>query len=431
MRTSYSYAQKGWFNPAARKNMWPSLMSVLAFVIPAIMFFEIKAIGRLFGSDMLCLGLFPILLFTKGGLLKNSFARAFIWLGLLYFLGQFTTDLVLETPYYDYSRGWAKIVVTVISFCTLFMIIGLNRGRILIFALGIVTGEILQFYFNPGVYATGHPWKFGVGVAIVWLLIIFAVLLKNKKVIIIEARYFLPFLAGALNLYFGFRSLAGICFLTLAYLSLQRLLQVRPGKDARLPTKKIVLMAIGLFAAAIMIVEFYEFSAREGWLGQVQKQKYEAQAHGVYGLFLGGRSEILVASRAIWESPLLGHGSWAKDWKYAEMLIALKRQLGYDPGSIHELGLIPTHSHLFGAWVEAGLLGAIFWGWVLSLPVRASIRLFSADDPHTPLLVFIALLLTWDILFSPFGATRRLLIPFYAICMIDVVTRYPVRPRKT
>ena len=410
--------------------MWPSIMSVFAFIVPAAMFFEIKAVGRLFGSDILCLGIFPILLFTRGSLLKNSFARTFIWLGLLYFLGQFITDLVMETPFYDYSRGWAKIAVTVISFCTLVMIIGLDRSRILIFAFGIVAGQILTFFLNPDIHVEGEPWKFGVGGAITWLIILFTVFLKREKTILIKFRYLLPFLAGALNLYLGFRSLAGICLLTSAFLILQRMLQVRTIKDARIPTKKVILIAIGLFAAAIMVVEFYKFSAREGWLGRDQQQKYEAQAYGEYGLILGGRSEILVASRAIWESPFLGHGSWAKDWKYADMLVTLKRQLGYFQGPVHELGLIPTHSHFFGAWVEAGILGAIFWGWMLLLPIRASLRLFTANDPHTPLLVFIAFLLIWDILFSPFGATRRFLMPFYAVCMIDVLLRYPVKSRK-
>jgi hypothetical protein len=112
------------------------------------------------------------------------------------------------------------------------------------------------------------------------------------------------------------------------------------------------------------------------------------------------------------------------------MLVYLKRQLGYVTGPANNLGLIPTHSHFFGGWVEAGLIGAIFWGWVLSLPLRAIIRLFHSNDPHMPLLSFIAFFLIWDILFSPFGAIRRFLIPFYTIVMIDILNRHSIYNKK-
>ena len=430
MTVRYHYTQEQRLNIINRKSLWPSLSSVLAFVIPAAMFFEIKAVGRLFGSDILCLGLFPFLLFVRGRFLKSSFVYVFLLLGGLYFFGQFFTDILLEIPFTDYARGWAKISVTIIIFCSLFMVIGSDRRKILICAFGIVSGQILQFYFNPGIFTADYPWKFGIGSPVTWLLMIFAAVFSTQKKKLIDTWYVLPFFAGALNLYFGLRSLAGICFLTVAYLMLQAFLKGRKGKEGKkLSKQKIILLAIGFLGAAILIVNFYELSARQGWLGVDQQRKYETQAQGELGLLIGGRSEILVSARAILESPIIGHGSWAKDWEYAEMLVELKRRLGYSTGPAQELGLIPTHSHLFGAWVEAGIFGAVFWGWMLLLPIRASLRLFTTQDPHTPLFIFIAFILTWGILFSPFGSTLRFMIPFYAVCMIDVLSRYPIKKR--
>jgi len=91
------------------------------------------------------------------------------------------------------------------------------------------------------------------------------------------------------------------------------------------------------------------------------------QAHGEYGLIVGGRSEILVSAQAIMDSPILGHGSWAKNEEYAAMLNYLRESMGYVAQGKHESGLIPTHSHIFGAWVEAGILGAVFWLWILTV----------------------------------------------------------------
>ena len=52
---------------------------------------------------------------------------------------------------------------------------------------------------------------------------------------------------------------------------------------------------------------------------------------GEYGLLLGGRSEFLVSSLAVLESPVIGHGSWAKDCRYASLYVELKREAGYYP----------------------------------------------------------------------------------------------------
>jgi len=412
------------------KPLYPGKWDILAFIIPASTLFEIDAIGRLFGPDIICLTIFPILLYKRSRILHNSFARLFICLGILYLLGQFVADIVHQSDFHDYSRGWAKILVTIISFCTIIMVIDRRRSAILAFSWGIVAGLSLQFFFKPGDYAEFEPWKFGIGVPITWLIILISSLFRNTSIVKLNIRFFLVFSAGVLNLYFGFRSLGGICFLTLAFLMLQRFLKSSPDILVNNTKKRILILSIGMITAAFLVIQIYGLSARNGWLGEVQAEKFEAQAHGNFGLILGGRSEILVSSKAIMESPILGHGSWVKNWVYAEMLVDLKRQFGYISGPVNDLGLIPTHSHFFGAWVEAGLLGAIFWGWVLSLPIRASTRLVQADDPHTPILSFILFFLVWDILFSPFGATRRFLIPFYTIVMIDILMRYPGRLRK-
>jgi len=338
------------------------------------------------------------------------------------------TDIIMDTPPHDYLRGLSKIMVTLVNFCTLFMIIAPHRKRILVFTFGIIAGQTLSFFINPSSYATGYPWKFGLGPPTTMLIIVLSTYFKKDQQISINPKYLFPLLAGVINIYLGFRSLAGICFLTFACILLQNFFYNYRSKNSSLSIRKTILLAIVLFASSIIIVETYEILASKGYLGKEQQMKYSYQA-GKLGLFLGGRSEILVSSKAILESPIIGHGSWAKNQKYAKMIVDLKKKMGYVTGPANELGLIPTHSHLFGAWVEAGIVGAIFWGWMLSLSFRASIRLFTTKDPHFPFLIFIAILMSWHILFSPFGGARRFLMPFYSICMIDVLMRYPTRQR--
>ena len=413
------------------------LMSALAFLIPISMSFDVNVVGKLLGSDIFCLLLFPFILLPRGCFLKNYYVRIVIILGLLYLFSQVLTDLVRETPFHDYARGWAKISIFFICFCTIVMVIGFDMTRIVIFFFGIVVSGFLAFFFHPNPFAKVVPWKFGIGPPVTLLLIILSVLLRKKKLKMNEAGIFIPFLteisylllflAGALNLFLGSRTSGGMCWLLLGLIVLQKRITKRKFKDIRLSTGKIVFMLIAIFAMAILILNIYKVAAREGWLGEKQRRKYEVQASGKYGLLIGGRPEILVSLIAIKDSPLLGHGSWARDRKYVIMLAKLRKYLGYkdtyyiDPKKDF---LIPTHSYLFGAWVEAGLLGAIFWGWALVLAVRAGFRSFIVNDPNIPLILFYLNGLIWRIIFSPFGAKERIYGAFGIVLAIDVLTRY-------
>jgi O-antigen ligase len=175
-----------------------------------------------------------------------------------------------------------------------------------------------------------------------------------------------------------------------------------------------------LLGTAFAALKLYGTAAESGSLGDKAREKYEAQsALGDLGLILGGRSEWLVTLEAIRDSPLFGHGSWAKDQYYAERRQVLLYQLGFTD-SVREPkdDLIPTHSHLLGAWVEAGFGGVIFWLGILALIAAALRRLYASDDPLRPYLVFVMFLFIWDILFSPFGAQRRLTNGFFMVVVL-------------
>lgn len=217
----------------------------------------------------------------------------------------------------------------------------------------------------------------------------------------------------------GYRSYAGICFLTAVYLFIQWLWNIKDKQKVKFTSKNLLLIVLACIAASFIFLKTYEHMAQQGILGEKARQIYEQQVSGELGLLIGGRSEILVSCRAIMESPIIGHGSWAKDYRYANELIYLKRMLGYYPGKSNDLGLIPSHSHLFGAWVEAGIVGAVFWVWVLSLPIRGMVMLIRTNEMLTPLFAFYSFLLIWHILFSPFGAELRFMIPYYIIVMMS------------
>ena len=82
-------------------------------------------------------------------------------------------------------------------------------------------------------------------------------------------------------------------------------------------------------------------------------------------------------------------------------------------------GFIPTHSYLFGAWVDAGILGAVFWAWIFVLAARVLMRVYPETAQLLPVVAFLSFLLLWDILFSPYGTESRYAVP-YSIVLITL-----------
>ena len=162
--------------------------------------------------------------------------------------------------------------------------------------------------------------------------------------------------------------------------------------------------------------------------------KVRTTVPGKAGNYFGGRPEGLVAARAIMDSPILGHGSYAVDYKYYELLQEYRYRFGYAEGDdaedVEEPG-IPTHSHLTMSWVEGGFLASLFWFYMLMLIARCIIRLTETPHPLGPFYMYLLISLTWDILFSPFGLTRRMWEAFLLVIMINLLRSKPAQRGRT
>jgi hypothetical protein len=137
---------------------------------------------------------------------------------------------------------------------------------------------------------------------------------------------------------------------------------------------------------------------------------------------VGGRSEVLVSSQAVIDSPILGHGSWAKDFAYADLLQGRLSELGYEMGGgSSDIGLIPSHSYLMQSWVWAGLLGGVFWLAILAIAVWLLANLYVFRVELMPLFVFSTTLLLWNTAFSPYGAGARIQATYaIALCLLGL-----------
>lgn len=384
------------------------------FVVPLLLPVQFAVGGTLLLPEVLLLLAFPFLIDDARRRGVSRISHGVVALGVLWLFGLFFTDVYRGTSFHDYSRGWANVAFFLVDFAGLSLLIDGRWRRVMLFAAGLAAGEVLEFYVNPGVFAAGEPWKFGYGGAIT----LAGVLLASRPTVyrrpVVATGILIAF--GVINLKMGFRSLGGICFLT----AFMVMLAARSAHLVRLDRR--ALRTFTTLAASVLVglvvVSAYGYVAGRGLLGGQAQQKYSAQ-QGNLGIVVGGRSEIIAEALAIRDSPLVGHGSWAKDPRYAAAVQNKLFQAGYPinedaPSS----ALIPTHSYLFGAWVDGGILGAVFWLSTLVLAASVLLRLHRLADGRVALVAFLGFSFLWGVFFSPLGTEARLSVAFSLVVFL-------------
>jgi len=368
----------------------------LAFIFGLLSLFYVNLIGQFYITEILLILVAPFLWWGRyRAIFKNKQALRIVILGVVWLLGQVITDLIRQTPLPDLVRGWASIAVFLVCFGSFYLLLLDNIRRIFIFSVGYGISGLAVFFFQPSQYAIFEPWKFGVGPSIVLLVILAVILFSRGNLHRVRWWGWIITLVGFLSVYFNARSLGGIAVLS----SFVLLLRVSPyiGRLIARPRLSNYLFTIALLFGMVWAgISAYAFFASEGILGQDAKIKLRTQSNGsVLGILLGGRTEILASSSAIMDSPIIGHGSWAKDPKYRLQIYQLSR-LGYaiDFSAVdnyfNRSDLIPAHSHFTQAWVWAGILGAIFWGWILIFIGLTFFKANSTPDPLYPLIIYLA-----------------------------------------
>jgi hypothetical protein len=420
--------------PNAQSAIVHLFMDLFAVLIPVLVFIDFEVIGHIYASELALFAFVPFWLYRRGMSYVSPVLKIVLLLGAVWLFGQMMTDFVVGTPFQDYARGWSKILVTLLNLLGLYFLVGVNRRRLMLFAIGLAVGQVMTFYFAPMEYAVeGNEWKFGLAIPITLMAAFLGASWPFNRVPLLPPLFM--FGMACANLVKGDRSVSLCCFLTACYLVAQYLFTRRGEMTGRASLKPRIILLASIALAGYGLSAVYADLAQSGALGKDAQTKYELQSEGRYGLFLGGRHEMVVSLQAVSDSPLLGHGSWAKDRHYIDMLYNL-RQLGYRTisagtlKSAYKKGVIPTHSYFFGAWVEGGVAGAVFWGFVMWLVGNILGRLCTIREPLSPLIVYTSVLLGWNILFSPFGGDSRV-VAAYTLTLLIFAWTVLERRRKT
>lgn len=422
--------------PTPSKGKWVASLSAdcLTLIVGLAVCASVKLIGTIPGAEVALVPLVPILLVLrfkkiKQGKLKYLFLLMGLWLA-----GQIATDIYRGTGFVDWAKSDSAIVFMAMDLAGLAALVSGNERRKAIFIFSFALGSVLATRISPNYFFEGSPWKFGYGPGVTSLVVLASCFFFARRQYAATGMLLLG-IAGV-NLYYNFRS--PVLFLLTTIGLVIPVIPERIGRMRILPPpgtgrRLVVLILIVLSTGAVAKLVITGLTA-SGALGEEAQLKTETQANSTLGLLLGGRPEILVSSAAVFDSPILGHGSYPRDLKYTEMYHDLLIESGVqteetDYQSASDLGMIPAHSHLMGAWVFAGVLGALFWGYVLYLVIRGTVLATIFRPALLPSYCFLCTSFIWDILFSPFGYSARISEAFLLVVVCDLLTSAPAPVR--
>lgn len=177
---------------------------------------------------------------------------------------------------------------------------------------------------------------------------------------------------------------------------------------------------------------FYQTAATSGWLGEAALKKYESQTKGnksIGALIMGGRGESFIGLMAARDRPIIGWGPWARDYGgYREEFLA-KFGTAEDVEMIAEenaksgggVPFLACHAHVTEFWCWYGIMGLIFWIYVMFVLVR-----YLRQDCYAVPQWFMWLAASvpaffWDIFFNPFSARVGAVMFVVAVLMVRAV----------
>jgi hypothetical protein len=353
---------------------------------------SVKIIGELpIGEPLFLIVALVLFLFRGTG---PNFSPSLYWAlfvtGMAMVIGYVVSDLIAVTGPAQYLRGWARVFM-LLADCIAIQVVLSHGYRYLWWFVAGLAVEILAANLIDLKPLTSATWKSdGYGVAIGLLVTLACGYLPGMLASAILSGF------GLVSLALDFRSL-GAMFVIVGLVLMARTL-VRRGAQFPVLRTTALLIALPGMAVALQLT-----------LTGTESEYLERRLESNLGRYVG----LVVATQAIADSPLIGYGSWAADKRYTQMLkqeavrASARTKRPIDAGD----SMLP-HSQVLQAWVEGGLLAAIFFFAYAVAMVRAFLWLAHRHAPGrmTPLLLIVLAMGAWNLLASPLGGTHRIFI---------------------
>lgn len=361
---------------------------------------NVSIVGSMRISEVLLLIWAPFV-YDKRDFSTYPYLRKIAMALLLLLFFQVVTDMIVGTAPADYFRGWASILVSLISFIVLFKLFN-SYEAIVLYVLMIMIKNI--FYTDDIVDSDMSYFKFKmvpILSSFVYLLAAYFYRRGNVKAVLgVLMGYSITCVS------FDSRSTAVVFFLSaiIIYFFNSKMVITR---------SKIIIFSVLALVIFQFTYMFYVDAVMDNQFGgdhaRGQMQRLE-NPYNPFELLMTGRGETFAAATAISDAPLLGHGSWAKDHtlKYYQILLMFHdEELNLEKAYAKDQ-LIPSHSILMGAWINCGVGG--FLAVLLLFFFLMKMGFYMIRNAQSvalyPVIVLMTIGLIWTFAFSPFQHLR-------------------------
>lgn len=390
---------------------------------------EIQFVGSIGISELILFLTGPFVFFLDYRQLRADGFMPFVWLSILTCVGCVLSSVINHTHWVLLLKGLASPYSVFVATIVFHRLLRKDFSALKWFVFGVFISSIVSiFVFQQATY-TVHGGEFLEGSeatnAVVsnplfWSSRISSLLMLPINMWYVSTPYIysasMPFVAAVIKILFSAssgRSAALCSFLAGFYIAIA-------GKSVRRMRRvgrNFLLVLVGLFALLMIGKQVYVYAAKNNYLGEKARDKYYKQTQGsssILKIIMGGRLEFFTALRACLDRPIVGFGSKPRDTKgyYEEMLRKYGNEADYDfyvrlKMSRAERGIeihtIPSHSHLASFWLQYGIVGLIFWLYVLGSFLRYFTRYAYGIPQWYGFCVLGITNFIWDIFFSPFG----------------------------
>ena len=340
------------------------------------------------------------------GLSENKRMNHIVLLALLWLIGIFIADRFNDINLIDSLKGSFNVIFIILLIPFVYWILKDKPERVILFWIGNGISSLFAFYFQRVDLYNEFD-------ADVWRVYAFyPAFIALSGWLYYRGRVFLSCIViEAFALWSLFHMSRNIFLSMTCAVSLIIFIEwiKRSSFDRIKKYRQRLVYLIAMFGVVLVGIYYtYEYLASNKYLGEAAYNKYVLQKYSDKGL-ASGRSDAFQSLYLIYKNPIFGYGSYARDKN--ELVRQFDSKTNRDR---HDL--LPGHSYILGAWVYAGIGGAVFWFYVLYLIflfIRGGILLNTKLIGINVLLTFQTI---WNILFSPFS--DRLNILFYIILVI-------------
>lgn len=383
-------------------------LSVSTFIVGLTQTIKLSLVGEAVLAELLLpvLGLLALsqpqarAVFRHGTFLKLLAAM------LLTLCGYVLSDLMAGSSPEQYLRGWGRVLLVLTGFVSLAAVIGADRRNLWWFAAGMAIGRVL--FLRLVMHSPLPNWKFASDYTFGYG--------EPMTLLVIAGAAFLPLRAVSLGLVVV--ALASIHYDFRIQMMVSALVAIILWLRADRPLQPIVKMGriVGIAIVAAVALGGGVLAVKMTSDGYSSQRREVSDVGRAYGKAF--------AIKAIVDSPIIGYGSWSSSSElFRFQREAIQEVAGKAAGGYKIDGMSSAvHAMMFQAWVEGGVLGAVFFLTMGFMTLRRlpTLILKRPADPLFPVLLYFSIFGLWHVVMSAFAAPLRLHLALAAVCLLCI-----------